>query len=252
MQVIIPMAWIWRRFKDKWYKIDKYLLEIQWKTIIEKIIGNFDLENDNYIFICNEYDSKLYNLHDFFSKLNIKYRIVLIDNHNLWPVYSLSKAEKYILDESDTIVNYCDFYWRWDYKDFKNKVKYYDWSIICYKWFHPHLMRSNLYAWVLTNSKNELIEIKEKFSYTQDKRDTWQSSWTYYFKNWIILKKYIQELINANIKCNDEFYVSLMYNLLKKDWLKTYIYEIPYFLQLWTPDDYEEYKYRETIFSPTN
>lgn len=248
MQIIIPMAWIWNRFKEAWYKKSKYLLEIKWKSIIEKIINNFDIKNDIFLFICNKDDEKNNNLKLLFDWLNINYKLISIENHKLWPVNTLKQAEKYINLELPTIVNYCDFYWKWDYENFKNKIKNYDWSIVCYKWFHPHLLHSNLYAWVKTNNENELLEIKEKFSFTKNKMDTWQSSWTYYFKNWVILMKYINELIEKNIKCNNEFYVSLLYNLLKKDWLNTNIFQIDYFLQLWTPKDYEEYKYFESIF----
>lgn len=246
------MSWVWKRFKDKWYSLNKYLLEIQWKTIIEKIISNFDIRNDLFIFISNTEDYKKNNLNDLFVWLKINYKYISIDTHKLWPVYTILESIKYIDLNLPTIVNYCDFFWKWDYENFKYAMKEYDWWIVVYKWFHPHLIHENLYAWVKTNDKNELVEIKEKYSYTKDKMDTWQSSWTYYFRDWNTLIKYSKELIQRNIKCRDEYYASLIYNLLKQDWLITKIYEIPYFLQLWTPNDYEEYKYRETIFNPTN
>lgn len=252
MQILIPMWWIWRRFIDKWYNKSKYLLEIQNKTIIEKIISNYDINEDKFIFICNESIYSKENLTNIFNNIGINYKIIPIESHNLWPVYTILKAEEYINNNSPTIVNYCDFFWTWDYKKFKNEIYWYDWWIVVYKWFHPHLIHDNLYAWVKTNNKNELIEIKEKFSYTKDKTKTWQSSWTYYFKSWKLLLDYSKELINKKILCHNEYYVSLLFNLLKKDLLSTIVYEIPYFLQLWTPNDYEEYKYRETIFNPIN
>lgn len=250
MQIIIPIAWIWKRFKDKLYKESKYLLKIQWKTIIEKIISNFDTKEDIFLFICNKEDYKKNQLNNIFNWLNINYKLISIKNHKLWPVHTIYEAKKYIIWDLPTIVNYWDFFWKWDYNSFKEKIKNYDWSVICYKWFHPHLLHSNLYASVKANSNNELIEIKEKFSYTENKMDSWQSSWTYYFRNWEILLKYINEMIEKDIKCNEEYYASLLYNLLKKDWLNTLVFEIPYFLQLWTPSDYEEYKYFENIFIP--
>lgn len=249
MQIIIPMAWLWERFKKSWYTISKYLLKIQWKTIIENIVSNFDKKNDTFLFICNKEDGKKNNLEKIFYWLNINYNLVMIDNHKFWPAYTLQKASKFIKKDLPTIVNYCDFYWKWDYNSFKSKIDKYDGSIVCYKSFHPHLLHPNLYAGVKVNEENELIEIKEKHSYTKNKMNTWQSSWTYYFRNWKILLKYINELIKKDIKCNNEFYISLAYNLLKENWLNTLIYKIDYFLQLWTPNDYEEYKYFEHIFN---
>lgn len=248
MQIIIPMAWKGNRFKEKWYTKSKYLLEIQWETIIEKIIWNFDKKNDSYVFICNKEDYKKNDLEKLFNSLDITYKLIAIEGHKLWPVYTVVDVEDQIDLDMPTVVNYCDFFWEWDYTNFKKDVIGYDWAIICYKWFHPHLLHPNLYAWVRVNDKNEMIEIKEKYSFTPNKMDTLQSSWTYYFKSWKILIDYSKQLIKDEIKCNNEYYTSLLYNPLKDDWLKIIISEVDYFFQLGTAEDYEEYKYFESIF----
>lgn len=248
MQVIIPMAGKWQRFKDQGYDKPKYLLDTLWKTIIENIISNFDKKNDIFLFICNETDFNNNVLNKLLEELKINYKIVSIAEHKLWPVYTVLKAENYIHDDLPTIVNYCDFLWVWDYKDFRNKIQDYDGGVICYKWFHPNLLWPDLYAWVKVNSLNELIEIKEKHCFTKNKMDTFQSSWTYYFKNWEVLKEYHKKIIKEGRTCNGEFYTSVIFQLMKEDNLNSLVYEIPKFLQLWTPKDYEEYKYWEDIF----
>lgn len=248
MQIIIPMAWKWTRFKKQWYHCPKYLLSVNGKTILENIILNFDTIKDTFIFICNEQDKKNKTLLHLLSKLQIKYQLIVITEHSFGPVYSILQASEYINKKEKTIVNYCDFYWKWDYHSFQTKMNNYDGSIICYKWFHPHLLWNDLYAWVKLTPTNELIEIKEKYSYTKNKMDTYQSSGTYYFKNGKILIDSCKKMIENNITCKWEFYVSLLYNLLKQDAFNIYVYEIKNFIQLWTPKDYEEYKYWENIF----
>lgn len=81
----------------------------------------FDIKNDNFLFICNENDFSKNKLKELFDNLKISYEIISIQNHKLGPVYSLIQAKNYIKDLENVIVNYCDFYWNWDYNNFKTK-----------------------------------------------------------------------------------------------------------------------------------
>jgi hypothetical protein len=147
-------------------------------------------------------------------------------------------------------VNYCDFNWRWDYADFKQTMSssQTEGCVVCYKNFHPHLLGPNFYAGCKTDSDLNLIEIKEKFSFTPDKMDSYQSSGTYYFKTGALVKKYFTQLIEKKIALNGEYYVSLVYNLPVQDKLKVTVYEIPYFCQWGTPEDLKEFEYWQEVF----
>ena len=57
-----------------------------------------------------------------------------------------------------------------------------------------------------------------------------------------------QSLFDNKLHTNGEYYVSMVYNELKKDGLGVYIYPIPYFLQWGTPDDLHEYLYWSSYF----
>ena len=62
------------------------------------------------------------------------------------------------------------------------------------------------------------------------------------------IKKYFQELIEKNISVNEEFYCSLIYNLMIRDGLKIGVYELEHFMQWGTPNDLREYKEWSNIF----
>ena len=160
------------------------------------------------------------------------------------------QAREYINDTQQTIVNYCDFSWRWNYDHFKRTVmdNKCDGCVISYKGFHPHLLGPNLYASMLCDENEWMKEIREKYSFTKDKMNSYQSSGTYYFKNGSIIKKYFQKLIDNGLVTNGEYYVSLVFNKLKEAGLNVYIYNIPYFLQWGTPEDLEEYLYWSDYF----
>mgnify|MGYP003346474713 CR=1 FL=1 len=103
----------------------------------------------------------------------------------------------------------------WNYDDFKINITLNncDASIIAYTGFHPHLLiEKNLYAGCKIDSNNNLIQIKEKFSYETNKMLGYHSTGTYYFKKFSIMRKYFNFQINNNIHLNNEFYVSLCFN----------------------------------------
>ena len=182
MQIVIPMAGTGKRFATAGYKDIKPLIKVDGKPIIEYVINLFPGEND-FVFICNKEHLATTALKKVLKKLKPKAVIVPIIPHKLGPIETVLRAKKYITDTKPVMINYCDFFQLWDYKNFKKKVtkEKIDGAIVCYKGFHPHLLGKDFYAGVKTDKNNIFIETKEKFSYTPNKMDTWQSSGTYYF-----------------------------------------------------------------------
>lgn len=249
MQVIIPMSGVGQRFIDAGYTTIKPLIPVEGKPIIQHVLERF-APDDDYIFICNEDHLTNTPLEVVLSKLRPKGRIIPIKPHKLGPVYAVLKVREFINDNQPTIVNYCDFSWRWDYEHFKKTVRENrcDGCVVAYRGLHPHLLGPNLYASMRDDGNGWMEEIREKHSFTENKMDCYQSSGTYYFKDGHTVKKYFQELMNQGPALNGEYYVSLVYDKLKKSGLKVYVYEIPFFLQWGTPEDLEEYLYWSGYF----
>jgi bifunctional N-acetylglucosamine-1-phosphate-uridyltransferase/glucosamine-1-phosphate-acetyltransferase GlmU-like protein len=98
---------------------------------------------------------------------------------------------------------------------------------------------------------NQLIAIKEKEPFTDNRMNEYASNGTYYFKSGSIVKQYFSKLIELNNSVNGEFYVSLVYNLLVNDNLNIGIFEIEKMLQWGTPYDLEIYKGWSKYFNST-
>ena len=81
-------------------------------------------------------------------------------------------------------------------------------------------------------------QIKEKEPFTKDKINEFTSSGTYYFANGKLVKKFFSELISKNISINNEFYCSMVYNLMIEKNLKIAVYELQHFMQWGTPEDF--------------
>ena len=246
MQIVIPMTGNGSRFEEAGYKELKPFIKVHNKPIIEWVIKMFPNEND-VIFVCRkDHLDSITGMRYHLMKIKPSATIVEIED---WvkkgPVYDVMQAKSIIRDDEPVIVNYCDFYMHWDYKDFKRTVekKKCHGAIPCYTGFHPHLIQEkNLYASCKIDKNNNLIEIKEKFSFEKDKRKAFHSAGTYYFKSGELLKKYCKKQIDQKVKFKDEYYSSLTYNLMNKDGLRTYIYDkISHFCQWGTPEDLKEY-----------
>ncbi len=242
MKIIIPMSGLGKRFVDAGYKDPKPLIVVEGKPIIQHIVELFPGETD-FHFVCNDMHLRETNMREVLEKICPTGKIYEVDvNHKKGPVYAVMQIANTIRDDDEIIVSYCDYGTLWDYETFKKEVRENgaDGAIPCYIGFHPHMLGSDNYAFVRENNK-WMIEIQEKKPFTENKMNEYASNGTYYFRTGSILKKYFQELMDKDLNLKGEYYVSMVYNLLQNDGLKTYIFEIKKMLQWGTPKDLEEY-----------
>ncbi len=247
MRIIIPMTGYGSRFVAAGYKDLKPFIKVQNKPIIQWIIEGMYPRESDFLFVCRqEHLDKYPDMKERLLKMAPEAKIFAIDD---WvkkgPVFDVLRAEEAIADDEPCIINYCDFYMTWDYEQFKKDVvaRNCDGAVPCYTGFHPHLMiEKNLYASCRTDEDDNLIEIKEKFSFEVDKTKAKHSPGVYYFKNGATLKKYCHALVDANETLNGEFYASLPYNYMVRDGKKVWVpTNVDKFCQWGTPEDMTDY-----------
>lgn len=237
------------RFVAAGYKDLKPFIKVQDKPIIEWIVKGMYPGETNIIFVCRqEHLDSIDGMDDYLMKLCPTARIHAIkDWVKLGPVYDVLQASELIDDDEPAIINYCDFFMVWDYEKFKKDVadRGCEGCVPCYTGFHPHLLPEiNLYASCKTDEDDNLIEIREKYSFEEDKTKAKHSPGNYYFKTGALLKKYCQKLVDSGETLKGEYYASLPYNNMVKDGLKVWVpTEIPYFCQWGTPEDMAEFNY---------
>ena len=231
------------RFATKGYKEIKPLIKVFNKPIIEYIISKFDID-DNFIFVCREEHlaNKKIDLKNYLNGLECKKKIIGVENHKLGPVHSLLKVAEYLEKDSELIVNYCDFDWRWDYESFLKwiSVEKPVAALCVYSGFHPHYINPAPYAHVRNNQHN-LLEIREKQSFTKYREEEPTASGTFYFSTGKVLIEACEWLVAKDERINGEFYVSLLFNYFPLKKLRTLIYSIKSFMQWGTPEDLEDY-----------
>lgn len=256
MNIIIPMTGYGSRFVAAGYKELKPFIPVMDMPIVEWIVTKMYKADVNFIFVCRgEHLEKDPSMREKLLALAPEATIVSIDE---WvkkgPVYDVLRAYRG-LKETDAvdvtqpcIINYCDFYMEWDFEAFAKEAiaRDCDGAIPCYTGFHPNLLpEKNYYASCLTNEEDNLIEIREKYSFEKDKTKAKHSPGVYYFKNGEIMEKYCQILTeHEGCAINGEFYASLPYNFMVKDGLKVWVpTNVSYFCQWGTPEDMKEFVY---------
>lgn len=241
-QIIIPMSGIGKRFINNGYEDPKPLIIVDGKPIIEHVVGLFD-NPDDVIFICNEIHLKTTDMESVLKRISPNCKIITVPNENRrGPVDAVLRISEHIKN-NEIIVSYCDYGTVWDYNGFLEHTRNLnsDGAIACYTGFHPHMLGSDNYAFVKMDG-DRATKVQEKQPFTDDKMSELASNGTYYFKSGEILKKYFKKLIDSNQTINNEFYVSLVYNLMIEDGMLISTYLIEKMLQWGTPYDLEVYK----------
>lgn len=247
MQIIIPMTGYGSRFVAAGYQELKPLIEVQGIPILKWIIDGMYPGEQDILFVCRqEHLTSIPGMRERLLSIAPTAEIFGVDDwEKKGPVYDVLRAGERIADHGPCMINYCDFYMTWDYGKFKKDVSERDCDgcIPCYTGFHPHLLvEKNYYASCLTDQSDNLLEIREKYSFAQDKTKARHSPGVYYFKTGELLKKYCQKLVQSGQTINGEFYASLPYNFMVADgrsvWVPT---NVKQFCQWGTPEDLSDY-----------
>ena len=262
MLVIVPMSGTGTRFKEAGYTDPKPLININGKYMIEYVVEQFSKEEDTFIFICNKSHIKTTNMKNILDRI-VKHKYIYeIDEHKLGPVYAIQQVIhdikrlnlKYKLDNDGVIVSYCDYGSVWDYNIFKEYIhtNNMDGCILIYTGFHPSLLGKDEYGYIKVNKDNNVVEIQEKKPYMENRFDEKTSNGCYYFRRLSLLENAIDELIDKEIMCKGEYFVSLLYNLLISEGYKIGYYTIDKMLQFGTPDDLEKFIRWDSLFKKLN
>lgn len=247
MKIIIPMTGYGSRFAAAGYTELKPFIDVQGMPIIQWILDGMYPGETDILFVCRkEHLDSIPDMEKLLRRISPSAVICAVDQ---WvkkgPVYDVLRAADYIEDTKPCIINYCDFYMTWDYGRFVQEVseRGCDGCIPCYTGFHPHLLiGKNYYASCLTDDRDNLLEIREKFSFEEDKKKAKHSPGVYYFKTGKLLKNYCRRLVDSGQALNGEFYASLPYNFMVQDGLKVWVpVNVDKFCQWGTPEDLRDY-----------
>ncbi len=242
------MAGVSNRYKLAGYDIPKYLLDCGSKKMIELVLDMFSYQ-DTFHLILNKNEKDIDLIKNYLQSLSVNIKIYLIEGHSDGPVRSIQIANPEIDLSEPVIVSYCDFTIQWNYKNFLNHVEGFDAAVPYFKGFHAASLGETKFAYLKIHNQ-QLADLKEKESFTENRVEEPASCGIYYFKSFKYLRDLSSALFKSGLKLpNGEAYVSLLLLISLQQKEKVLTYPIKKFICLGTPKDYEQFLYWNSFFN---
>jgi NDP-sugar pyrophosphorylase family protein len=202
MNIVIPMAGRGERFRIEGYKNPKPLIEFNNKTMIELALESLNLKGD-YIFIVYNYSDD--NLNQKLKSIleNYSDKIISIDYITDGPASSALLAEKYINNDQPLLITNCDQIMNWNSVNFQNFIETTELDGVVVTYNSETLKNS----YVKLNDKGLAIKFAEKEVISK-----YSLNGIHYWRKGRHFIESAKSMIEKNIRCNGEFYLSLTYN----------------------------------------
>lgn len=235
INVVIPMAGLGTRFSNAGFKNIKPLIPLNGKTFIEWSIESVDfktIETQFIFIILSEHHNLLYN---HLKTIKSDCIILCVTKLTRGAVETCLVAENYINNNEPLIITNCDQIFEW------NKEKYIEYLKDSNTEADVIVVESdnNKFSYIELDTNNYGIKLAEK-----EVISTNALVGIHYWKNGKDFINSGKELINKNIRANNEFYISLSYNILIKNNVKVTCYklgETEKYLSIGTPEQVYEY-----------
>ena len=237
MNVLIPMAGAGKRFFDAGYVFPKPLIEVDNKPMIQWVIESLNLQA-NYIFIIQKEHQEKYNIKSVLKILQPECKIIELDHLTEGAACTTLLAKTYINNTDPLIIANSDQYINWNSSkalyDFNSKNL--DGAILTFEAIHPK------WSYAKCNEEGFVTEVAEKKVISKN-----ATVGVYYWKHGSDYVKSAEQMIEKNIRVNNEFYVCPVYNEAIKDKKIIKIKNIESMWGLGTPEDLnyfiDHYKY---------
>lgn len=220
MIIIITMAGLSKRFKLKGYRLPKFKIVVQEKTLFFwslSSLKNFISDNNFFIFITlKEHKSKEF-IENENAKLKIKnYKIIELNNPTDGQATTALKAKKLIKDSTTPLLIYNIDTYITPNLLLHSRIHGDGW-IPCFK------AKETCWSFAKVGKNKKVIEVREK-----ERISPYATIGLYYFSSFSIYEKlyktYYSDPINLK---NNEKYIAPLYNKLVKLNKSVYIDEIP-------------------------
>lgn len=238
MNVLIPMAGAGSRFSEAGYSFPKPLIDVNGKPMIELVVNNLNIDA-NYIFLVRKEHYDQYNLKYMLNLISPGCSIVIVDNLTEGAACTSLLAKELINDDNPLLIANSDQFVEWNSADMMYSManSAIDGGILVFESHHPK------WSYALTDNDDNVIEVAEKKVISN-----LATVGIYYWKHGKDYVKYAEQMIDKNIRTNNEFYICPVYNEAIADGKKIKISKIKKMWGLGTPEDLINFqKYTGTL-----
>jgi HAD superfamily hydrolase (TIGR01509 family) len=231
LNVLIPMAGAGSRFEKAGYTFPKPLIDVEGDPMIKLVSENLNLKA-NFIYIVQKSHREKYNLDTLLNLISPNCKIVEVDGLTEGAACTTLLAKDYIDNDFPLVMANSDQFIEWDSNEFMYKMSETncDGGIVTFKSTHPK------WSFAKVNENGLVTEVAEKNPISDI-----ATVGVYYWKKGSDYVKYTEQMINKNIRVNNEFYVCPVFNEAIQNGKEVRTFEIPKMWGLGTPEDLTTY-----------
>ena len=227
LNVLIPMAGAGSRFAQAGYTFPKPLIDVNGKPMIQVVVENLNIEA-NYIFIVQKDHYEKYNLKHLLNLIAPNCTIVQVEGLTEGAACTTLLAKEFINKDDPLVIANSDQFVEWN----SNECLYaftadgVDGGILTFESSHPK------WSYAKIGDDGFVSEVAEKKPISTN-----ATVGIYYWKRGSDYVKYAEQMIEKNIRTNNEFYVCPVFNETIEDGKKIRIKQIPRMWGIGTPED---------------
>jgi HAD superfamily hydrolase (TIGR01509 family) len=227
MNVLIPMAGAGSRFAAAGYTFPKPLIEVNGKPMIQVVVENLNVEA-HFIFMVQKEHYEKYNLKQLLNLIAPGCDIIQIDKMTEGAACTTLLAKALINNDEPLLVANSDQYLEWNSNEclYAFTADTIDGGIVTFKATHSK------WSFAKVGDDGLVSEVAEKNPIS----DT-ATAGIYFWKKGSDYVKYAEQMIQKNIRTNNEFYVCPVFNEAIADGKKIRIKNIDKMWGIGTPED---------------
>jgi HAD superfamily hydrolase (TIGR01509 family) len=231
LNVLIPMAGAGSRFEQAGYTFPKPLIEVNNKPMIQVVIDNLNIDA-NYIYVVQKAHREKYNLDTMLNLITPGCKIVETNGVTEGAACTALLAKEYIDSDAPLFFANSDQFVEWDSNEFMYKMNETDadGGIVTFKATHPK------WSFAKIDDNGLVTEVAEKNPISDNATVGY-----YYWKHGSDFVKYAEQMIEKNIRVNNEFYVCPVFNQAIEGCKKIRVFDVKKMWGLGTPEDLKFY-----------
>ena len=227
MNVLIPMAGNGSRFAQAGYTFPKPLIDVAGKPMIQVVVDNLAIDA-NYIFIVQKDHREKYNLDTLLNLIAPNCKIVAVDSVTEGAACTTLLAKEFIDNDNPLVIANSDQFVEWSSSEFLYKMQEQnlDGGILSFESTHPK------WSYAKVDDNGFVVEVAEKNPISNI-----ATVGIYYWKNGSDYVSFAEQMIEKNIRVNNEFYVCPVFNEAVQANKKIKTFNIDKMWGIGTPED---------------
>jgi len=227
MNVLIPMAGAGSRFQSAGYTFPKPLIEVRGKPMIQLVVENLNIDA-RHIFVVQKSHYEQYNLKHLLNLISPGCEIVQVDGMTEGAACTTLLAKQFINNDEPLVFANSDQFLDWDSNEFMYSMEAdeIDGGMLTFKATHPK------WSFAKLDEYGYVSEVAEKKPISDI-----ATAGIYYWKHGRDYVKYAEQMIENNVRFNNEFYVCPVFNEAISEGKKIKTFHFDGMWGIGTPED---------------